>query len=162
MLKSILGLLWTGAPVSFRRLAIRVAEPKFTVTAGAVITDRQGRVLLLKHAFRKGSGWGIPGGFLEKGEQPEEALRRELREEVSLELDRVDIAFARALKRPQQIEIIFVCTCNGEPVPTGTEIVEAKWFERESLPAQLSQDQQALIARALASVEKNSRPAETK
>ena len=57
----------------------RLAHPRFAVTAGAVITDARGRVLLLKHRFRPGAGWGMPGGFLERGEQPDAALRRELR-----------------------------------------------------------------------------------
>ncbi|MEP6912843.1 MAG: NUDIX hydrolase, partial [bacterium] len=65
---------------------MRVSHPRFAVTAGAVITDNQGRVLLLKHRFRPGTGWGMPGGFMQEGEQPEEALRRDLREEVGLEV----------------------------------------------------------------------------
>ena len=74
MLKKVLGALWRHAPKSVRRWGVRLVEPRFTVTAGAVVVDERGRVLLLNHVFRVGSGWGIPGGFMEKGEQPEEAL----------------------------------------------------------------------------------------
>jgi 8-oxo-dGTP diphosphatase len=125
-------------------------EPRFAVTAGACVLDAAGRVLLLKHAFRTGSGWGIPGGFLEKGEQPEAALRRELREEVGLELASARLAFVRTLARTQQVEIIFCCRAAGSPArPQSDEIDEVAWFAPDALPGALPPDQHRLIARAL-------------
>jgi len=103
MLKEFLGFVWRSAPKSVRRFSVRLVEPRFTVTAGAVVEDEEGRILLLNHVFRKGSGWGIPGGFLSPGEQPEEALRRELREETGMEVETARLAFVRTLKRPRQV-----------------------------------------------------------
>src|ERR1700732_4563553 len=97
MIQPVLAFLWHGAPKFLRRWAVRLIEPSFTVSALAVVTDDQGHVLLLNHVFRPGSGWGLPGGFLEKGEQPEAAIRRELREETGLELEMLEIIFARTL-----------------------------------------------------------------
>ena len=149
MLKKVLGALWRGAPKSLRRWGVRLVEPRFTVTAGAVVVDERGRVLLLKHVFRKGSGWGIPGGFIEKGEQPEEALRRELREEVGLEIENAEIAFVRTLKKAVQVEIIFRCRPRGTIKPRGPEIKDAAWFDRDNLPPELGHDQRRIIERAL-------------
>src|SRR4051812_47414587 len=59
MFKKLLGALWQLAPTSLRRWGVCLVEPRFTVTAGAVVTDDQGRVLVLEHRFRAGSGWGI-------------------------------------------------------------------------------------------------------
>src|SRR6185369_9189935 len=86
---------------------MRFTHTRFTVTAGAVIFNDQKQVLLLKHRFRAGSGWGLPGGFLERGEQPIEALRRESREEIGLELEDVEIFASRSFEKPKQIEILF-------------------------------------------------------
>jgi 8-oxo-dGTP diphosphatase len=149
MLKKLLGALWRHAPKRLRRWGVRLVEPRFTVTAGAVVTDERGRVLLLNHVFRVGSGWGIPGGFMEKGEQPEEALRRELREEIGLELERAEIAFVRTLRRPTQVEIIFRCRPRGAHREESFEIKSAKWFAPDSLPPGLSRDQRDLIKRVL-------------
>jgi len=151
MLKKILGILWRGAPKRARRWGVWLAEPRFTVTAGAVVLDERGRILLLNHVFRKGSGWGIPGGFIEKREQPEEALRRELREEAGLEVYDMKVAFARTLKRPQQVEIIFLCRAREAALvsPQSLEIRNAAWFERGALPRELARDQRLIIERAL-------------
>jgi ADP-ribose pyrophosphatase YjhB (NUDIX family) len=149
MLKKLLGALWRGAPKSLRRWGVRLVEPRFTVTAGAIVTDESGRVLLLEHVFRAGSGWGIPGGFIERGEQPQDAVRRELREEIGLELERAELAFVRTLKRPVQVEIIFRCEARGEIGSRSFEIKRAEWFALDALPESLTRDQRQLIERAL-------------
>jgi ADP-ribose pyrophosphatase YjhB (NUDIX family) len=149
MLKKLLGALWRGAPKSVRRLTMRIIEPRFAVTAGAVIVGHDGRVLLLKHVFRAGSGWGIPGGFIEKGEQPEDAVRRELEEEIGLRLAQAELVFVRTLKRPRQVEILFRCRPAGEFAPRSVEIKSAEWFAPGALPPDLSRDQRGLIERAL-------------
>jgi ADP-ribose pyrophosphatase YjhB (NUDIX family) len=149
MLAKIFGVLWRRAPKSVRRWGVRLTQARFTVTTGAVVLDERGRVLLLRHAFRAGYAWGIPGGFIEKGEQPEQALRRELLEEVGLELESAEIAFARTLRKPTQVEIIFRCRPRGLAQPQSVEIKSASWFGLEELPPELGQDQHRLIARAL-------------
>ena len=149
MLKKMLGALWRFAPRSLRRWSVRLVEPRFTVTAGAVVEDEEGRVLLLKHVFRVGSGWGIPGGFIERGEQPEEAIRRELREEIGLELERTELAFVRTLKRPSQVEIIFRSRPRGSIGAKSLEIKHTQWFALDALPEELGRDQRRIIERAL-------------
>ena len=124
-------------------------EPRFTVTVGVVVCDDEGRVLLLKHVFRIGSGWGIPGGFIERGEQPEEGLRRELREEAGLDIEDVELLFARTLKRPQQVELIYRCRASGMVTAQSFEIKTAKWFAPDALPPGLPSDQQNAIRRAI-------------
>lgn len=133
---------------------MRATQARFTVTAGALIFNDAGQILLLKHRFRAGSGWGIPGGFIELGEQPEQALRRELREEIGLEVSHVEIFTARSFKRPRQVEILFRCRPSlqgpqgAQIKPLTMEVERAEWFSVQNLPDGLPNDQQLLIDRA--------------
>jgi 8-oxo-dGTP pyrophosphatase MutT (NUDIX family) len=55
------------------------------VSAGALVFDQAGRLLILKPTYK--SGWTIPGGVMEAdGESPWDACRREVREECGLEV----------------------------------------------------------------------------
>ena len=125
-----------------------MTQARFTVTAGALIFNDEGQVLLLKHRFRAGSGWGIPGGFLEEGEHPEQALRREMREEVGLELAQVEIFTSRTFRKPRQVEILFRARANADVSSQTMEVERAEWFSPHSLPNGLPQDQRVLIERA--------------
>jgi mutator protein MutT len=122
---------------------------KFTVTAAGIIRNNDGEVLLIKHRFRPGSGWGIPGGFVEAGEHPEAALRRELCEEIGLELEELQIFAARTFKRQNQIEVVFLARAAGEPQPRSIEVERVEWFSPEVLPDALPFDQKKLIESVL-------------
>ena len=129
---------------------VRIGQSRFTATAGAFVFDGENRILLLEHQFRPDSRWGIPGGFLSKGEQPDAALVRELREEIKLEVTNVEFLFARTLPKAQQVEIYFRCQPASSPTPSSFEIIKAEWFAIDALPDELSNDQRRLIKRALA------------
>lgn len=149
MLANLLGSIWRYLPGALRRRVVRLGQRRFTVTAGAFVFDEQGRILLLEHEFRPDSRWGIPGGFLNNREQPADALRRELREEVALEVDDVQFLFARTLPKLRQVEIYFACKATSVPQPSSFEIRKAEWFAPNELPDELSRDQRNMIQRAL-------------
>jgi ADP-ribose pyrophosphatase YjhB (NUDIX family) len=59
--------------------------PTVPASAGALIFDRRGRLLVLKPTYK--SGWTLPGGEIEDtGETPWQACRREVREECGLDV----------------------------------------------------------------------------
>jgi 8-oxo-dGTP diphosphatase len=131
---------------------MRLVHPRFTVTAGALIFNKSGQILLLKHRFRAGSGWGLPGGFLESGEQPIDALRRELREELNLEVEDVEIFEARSFRKPKQVEVLFRARADGPVTPRTMEVERAEWFSLDTLPEGLPRDQRTLVKQAAKSV----------
>ena len=65
--------------------------PAIPVSAGALIFDRENRLLILKPTYK--SGWTIPGGVMEAdGETPWQACQREVREETGIEVRRGQLA----------------------------------------------------------------------
>ncbi|HKO24526.1 MAG TPA: NUDIX domain-containing protein [Chloroflexota bacterium] len=73
--------LWRLLPHRVQDLLVYLGAPKVTLGVSAVIRDAQGRLLLLRHTYRR-PAWGLPGGLARRGEPPEEALARELHEEL--------------------------------------------------------------------------------
>jgi 8-oxo-dGTP diphosphatase len=149
MLTNLLAAIWRRAPKTVRLWITRLTHARFGVTAAAIVLNTDGHVLLLKHTFRPGSGWGLPGGFLQRGEHPEVALRRELQEEVGLRPEVVRLYTVRVFKQPNQLEIVFRCNTGGEPEPRSMEISRLAWFSYDHLPDGLPKDQRELIRRAL-------------
>ncbi len=141
--------MWRRLPRKGRRLGVLLTQSRFTVTVGAVILDPQNRVLLLEHRFRPGNGWGVPGGFINPAEQPEDAIRRELREEIGLEVDQMEIVFINTLQQYNQVEIIFRAIACSELQPRSFEILRAEWFDLASLPAELINYERLTIQRAI-------------
>ena len=127
---------------------MRVSNARFTVTAGAIVFNDAGQILLLKHRFRTGSGWGLPGGFLNSGEQPIEALKRELREEIGMEVEGAEVFAARSFRKPRQVEVLFRCRARGVATPRTMEVERAEWFSLASVPDGLPHDQRRLVERA--------------
>ena len=86
--------------------------PRIPASAGAMIFDAAGRLLILKPTYKK--GWTIPGGQVEAGgESPWEACRREVLEETGIEVSRGRLAAMDFRPprpgRPGGIRFLFDC-----------------------------------------------------
>lgn len=142
MLKSA-GALWKKLPRRVRTIISRSTHPTFTVSVAGIITDPTGRVLLLDHVIRPRSGWGLPGGFINKGEAPAAAFRREVSEETGIEMTDVRLLSASTFKR--HVEILFTARTQGEPRVLSREIYKLAWFHADDLPAEMSRAQANVI-----------------
>ena len=112
-------------------------------TACALVFDEAGRVLLARRAREPDRGkWDVPGGFVEEGEDPLDALRRELVEETSLEVEPVDFVgawvdtYGDADDAPSTLNLYWtVRIVSGEPSPAD-DVSELAWFSLDDLPAE--------------------------
>src|SRR4051812_8576814 len=71
-----------GSIVSIGRAEFVAALPRKVAAAGALITNADGHILVVKPAYKE--GWEVPGGCVEQGESAREACSRELNEELAL------------------------------------------------------------------------------
>lgn len=106
-----------------------------TVVAGVVTRGNTVMLCQRKPDVHNGLKWEFPGGKLEPGESPEEALRRELREELSIDVRVgrvVDVVYHRY---PDRDVLLLFYRCeitDGEPKPVDCNAVE--WAMVEDVP----------------------------
>ena len=147
MLKEIVGKIWRKTPSFVRTTLVRSTQKKFTVSVGAIVVNDNNEVLLLDHVLRPASGWGIPGGFIDANEQPIDAVRRELVEEINLEIENVEIFRIRTIG--QHIEILFSAHATALGKVRSFEIKELRWFDYKDLPKQISSVHKQIINEVL-------------
>jgi 8-oxo-dGTP diphosphatase len=124
-------------------------------SARVMVLDPAGRVLLIRYVAMRSDGefqfWLTPGGEIEVGESPLEAARRELREELGLEVEVTGPAYSEANQFEHQgemrdnLDFVFVARCREEaPVLRGVtadEIAlmrEIRWWAVEEIEAALA------------------------
>jgi mutator protein MutT len=104
------------------------------ITVAAAVIKREGRLLLGQRprGKRHGGLWEFPGGKLLLGETVTEAIGRELREELDVELDRVGPVLFRARDPGAAFNVWFVevAVCG---TPRALEHTALKWCDRPRL-----------------------------
>ena len=98
-------------------------------------------LLLARRAVEPHAGqWDALGGFLEEGEEPLEALRRELREEAAIEVEVgrfLGLFLDRYGGEDGSISVLNLTweasITMGEPTPDD-DVSELRWFPRDDLP----------------------------
>jgi 8-oxo-dGTP diphosphatase len=107
----------------------------------SVLVVRDGRVLLTRRAVEPRAGlWDTPGGFVEPGEDPADAARRELLEETGLhiEIERLlGIYPDRYGDGPATLNIFYVARAEGDPVARD-DVSEVGWFAPAEVPDELA------------------------
>lgn len=113
-------------------------------TVSAIIADEDNeRVLLTRRKFDPMKGyWDIPGGFLDMGESLEDGLRREIREELGVEIRIISsLGSYPDVYGPRldpTINIFYLTMIvEGNPTP-GSDVSEIQWFDHEKIPTTIS------------------------
>ncbi len=112
-----------------------VYYPQVSPAVIVAVTDRENRLLLAHNSkFREGM-YSLVAGFVEPGESMEAAVKRELREEVGLEVELVRYQGSQSWPFPDSLMVGFTARCpGGEIVPDGEEITDAGFFAPDEMP----------------------------
>lgn len=117
--------------------AAPVVKPRIVVVAAVVW--REGRLLFTQRppGGALGLQWEFPGGKIEPGETPADALRREIREELGVEaqpleeLGRERHDYAHGTR----VELVFLrCTLASWQFTPGAEVHAVQWWLPEEIP----------------------------
>jgi 8-oxo-dGTP diphosphatase len=136
------------------RGAARVVAPRHYVGAVGAVFNADGRVLLLEHAFRTDFPWGLPGGWVEPGEEPHAAVRRELHEELGLDVEVRDLVACgrvgriRTSTHPVHIGLAYYCRLRSGAGALSAEVLAFEWVDPERPARALESLQQTAIVRA--------------
>lgn len=106
------------------------------VSPAVIMLIERGEEILLARGHRSPPGrYGIVAGFVEAGESLEEAVRREVREEVGLEIADIRYFGSQPWPFPHGVMIGFTARhAAGEIVLQDDELIDAGWFAIDALP----------------------------
>jgi mutator protein MutT len=132
----------------FEPISLMNGEKKeeFKLGCGALIINDNNQVLLIKRGSKAKSErgvWSRPGGGVEEGESPEEAVKREIKEELGIEIEILEpLDFIEHLSDTGQhwIALGYLAKVkNGEPrIMEPEKIEEIKWFSLDEIPENLA------------------------
>lgn len=108
---------------------------KYIVPAMKAFIVKNGKALLLSKKRSEDSDYDIPGGRIEFGEEPEEALEREVREETNLSVKPIKpIAMTTIRKKDmyQVVATVFLCKAKGK-IKLSDEHTSHVWVALEEL-----------------------------
>ena len=100
-----------------------------------VAVERGDELLLARNANFPAAFFSVLAGFVEAGESLEETVRRELREEVSIEVKDIRYFGSQSWPFPNSLMVGFTATyASGEICVDPREVAEASWFRYDTLP----------------------------
>ncbi len=140
------------------KLAVKLFVPRHHVGAVGVVFNNAGQVLLVEHVFRPQCSWGFPGGWVERGENPAEAVKREVEEELGLKIEVKRLllcklqGYEEKTHIPPGLGLAYYCRLvdNGADIPSAPrnayEILSTQWLDPTAIEQKLTKlDQQAVF-----------------
>ncbi len=122
-------------PPLYWRLA-RLANNSLLVGVSGVISDgsdESGRVLFFHHTYRR-SPWGLPGGWMRRGESPFETVEREVSEESGLEVRATRLLLVGTSPDRPKLDFVVGATLVGGTFRPSREVDGHRWCRPDELP----------------------------
>lgn len=120
-----------------------------SVPAVAALIVKEDKILLTKRAVTVGFGkWALPSGFIDFGEEPLVAIKRELKEELNIIVQKPVLfttKIGRAYNDKLVLMIFYIVDSYEGKIKLNEENTEAKWFPLDSLPQIVFKDNSEAI-----------------
>jgi 8-oxo-dGTP diphosphatase len=147
-MKKLLLKIWRVLPFWLQEFAGWILRPRYQVAVGGLLLNEQGQLLLCEHTYRRKFPWGLPGGDLKVGEDPEVGIRREVYEETGLAIDSVRLILVENSKEIHHISLTYLCKGATGIFTPNDEVARIEYFDTDRLPG-FFKEQGITIERAL-------------
>lgn len=142
--------LFRALPSPLTRWVVGFLNTRFNISVVGVILSADGRVLVLRHVFRRRHAWGLPAGFLAANETPEAAMVREALEETGLAVT-VERIVAVHPVQPRHMEVVVIGRADAhQPIRPSAEIFEGGFYAPDALPDGMMPSHAGILRAALA------------
>jgi len=109
---------------------------------GAFVVNKQGEILLARRNIEPSRGkWDFLGGFVEAKEHPVDGLKREVKEEIGVDIEVgdflgffMDVYHHGNIAGQYVMNIFYFCTIQNKKFILDKEISELKWFAKDEIP----------------------------
>jgi NAD+ diphosphatase len=109
--------------------------PRISPAVIVLVEHDEGMVLLARAKRFQGNLYSVLAGFVEPGETLEEAVQREIKEEVGIDVKGMRYFGSQPWPFPDSLMIAFIASyAGGEIKVDGEEIADARWFKAGDLP----------------------------
>ena len=99
-----------------------------------VAVRNEGKLLMAKHSYHKTHRYALVAGFVEPGESIEEAVHREVLEEIGIKIKNLKYQKSQSWPFPNSLMLAFTAEYDsGDIKVDGDEILKAKWFKKEEI-----------------------------
>ena len=135
-MKSFLLKIWKALPNSelLRGSLVWLITPKFLVGVVGVVLNDASQILLLRHTYRDKYPWGLPSGWLKRGERPMEALQREIKEETGMDVKVIKPLLVNGDDQWPRVDLIFLCSVVNGTFSASEEVSSARFFNMHEIP----------------------------
>ncbi len=120
--------------ISVLKFGLRLTRAHFTAGAVGIVFNAEGKILLVEHVFHPNHPWGLPGGWIERRESPDETLVRELQEETGLIVDDILPVLIEQSEYNNHLNVAFICTAQNDVQALSAELLDYRWVAVDQLP----------------------------
>lgn len=133
------------------KIVARLLAPRQCVGAVGAVLNSAGQVLLVEHLFRTDFPWGLPGGWIERGEDPMETVRREIEEELQIQVEVRDLLCSEQVgltaksTHPRHLGLGYYCRYVSGECALTAEIISVEWVDALHIRQELAPFQRKTI-----------------
>lgn len=121
----------------FMSMGVRLAVPRQRIGVALVAFNTNAEILLLRHVFHPAAPWGLPGGWLNRNEDPAAGVVREMREETGLGVRLGPPIYISHESTPPHLGIAFLGWVEPGSPQLSPEILEVRWCNPQQLSIRL-------------------------